>query len=354
MHRGRESDSQDYQVPDTPDFDLRAESLSRPLRLLADVTDDVFWVMDANTRAITYVSKAYERIWKRSIPSLVGSPCELHAWILDDDREAAYQAITALLTDGRAFDLKYRIADGDGKLRWAHDRGWPVRDDDGHVVFVIGIIRDISREKVAEEHQKLMLREMNHRVKNTLATVISIAHQTAASAPSVEAFLEGFDARIQAFSGAHDLLMQNAWTSVRLDEVISRTLAHQMHKGSDRIHISGPTVLLPHDPSVALNLVFHELATNAAKYGALSNATGRVSVVWSLETSGNSGVLDLRWEESGGPAVAGEQRRGFGSRLIKRTLSALGGRAEVNFAPTGFDCWIALPLSFDGKLQERG
>ena len=148
--------------------------------------------------------------------------------------------------------------------------------------------------------------------------------------------------------------MQNAWTSVRLDEVITRTLAHQMHKGSDRIHISGPTVLLPHDPSVALNLVFHELATNAAKYGALSNATGRVSVVWSVETSGNLGVLDLRWEESGGPPVSGEQKRGFGSRLIKRTLSALGGRAEVNFAPSGFDCWIALPLSSDTKLQERG
>jgi PAS domain S-box-containing protein len=325
-----------------------------PLRLLVEVADDIFWVMDATTRVITYVSDAYERIWRRSIPSLVGSPCEWHQWIQEEDRDAAYNAITALLTHGHGFDIKYKIPDGDGKLRWAHDRGWPVRDQSGRVISVVGIIRDISQEKIAEEHQILMLREMNHRVKNTLATVISIAHQTAANAPSTEAFLEGFDARIQAFSGAHDLLMQNAWTSVRLDEVIARTLAHHMQCGSDRIHIGGPTVLLPHDPSVALNLVFHELATNAAKYGALSNATGKVSVTWSLETSGNTGVLDLRWEESGGPALEGEPRRGFGSRLIKRTLSALGGRAEVNFAPSGFDCWIALPLSSDAKLQERG
>jgi PAS domain S-box-containing protein len=352
MHRGRASDSHDYPLSETHEERVRA-SLAEPLRVLAEVTDDVFWVMDAKSGAVIYVSDAYERIWKRSIPSLVGSPCEWHQWILEDDRDAAHRAITALLHEGIGFDIKYRIPDGDGKLRWAHDRGWPVRDPSGRVISVIGIIRDISKEKVAEEHQMLMLREMNHRVKNTLATVISIAHQTAAQAPTTQAFLEAFDARIQAFSGAHDLLMQNAWTSIRLDEVIGRTLAHYMHRDQDRIHIGGPTVLLPHDPSVALNLVFHELATNAAKYGALSNATGTVSVTWSLETSGSSGVLDLRWEENGGPPLEGEQRRGFGSRLIKRTLSALGGRAEVNFAPSGFDCWIALPLSSDAKLPER-
>jgi two-component sensor histidine kinase len=108
-------------------------------------------------------------------------------------------------------------------------------------------------------------------------------------------------------------------------------------------------VLLPHGPSVALNLVFHELATNAAKYGALSKSTGRVSVTWSLETSGSAGILDLRWEESGGPPVKLGQRQGFGTRLIKRTLAALGGRAEVNFAPSGFDCWISVPLSANAE-----
>jgi two-component sensor histidine kinase len=242
-------------------------------------------------------------------------------------------------------NISYRILDGEGHERWAHDRGWPVRDEaSGAVTTIIGIVSDITAERVALDHQELLLREMNHRVKNTLATVISIAHQTAASATSLEAFLEGFYARVHAFSGAHDLLMQNAWTSVSLAEVVSRTLAPYMQAKSERIRVRGPTVLLPHDPSVALNLVFHELATNAAKYGALSKGKGTVSVTWSVETSGESGILNLRWEEAGGPPVAAEHRSGFGSRLIKRTLASLGGKAEVHFAPSGFDCWIALPL----------
>src|SRR3954467_12240481 len=172
MHRGRASDSRDDQITETHEERVRA-SLAEPLRLLAEVTDDVFWVMDVRSRAIISVSKAFERIWKRSIPSSASSPCEWHQWIFEDDRDGAYRAITALLTEGIGFDIKYRIPDGEGKLRWAHDRGWPVRDSSGDVISAIGIIRDISKEKVAEEHQMLMLREMNHRVKNTLATVIS-------------------------------------------------------------------------------------------------------------------------------------------------------------------------------------
>jgi PAS domain S-box-containing protein len=352
MHGGRADDLRNGARPEAPDEPVARAAPAKILGFLAEVSDDVFWVMDAGTTGITYVSSAYERIWKRSIPSLVESPCEWHASIHDEDRDAAHRAIHALVKEGRPFDVTYRIPDGEGRLRWAHDRGWPVRDQRGAVNSVVGIVRDVTDQKVAEAHQRLLMSEMNHRVKNTLATVISVAHQTAAGALNLEGFLEGFYARIHAFSGAHDLLMQNAWTSVRLDEVLQRTLAHYMQSDPNRIHIAGPTVLLPHDPSVALNLVFHELATNAAKYGALSKPEGRVSVVWSLETSGSSGILDLRWVESDGPSVGPKNSRGFGSRLIKRTLAALGGRAEVNFAESGFDCWIALPLSFETRLPE--
>ncbi|HEY8384263.1 MAG TPA: HWE histidine kinase domain-containing protein [Microvirga sp.] len=301
--------------------------------------------MDPNTVSVIYVSSAYERLWKRSIPDLLANPCDFHAWIEPEDADPARAAIEALIRDGAALDVTYRIRDGEEQLRWAHDRAWPVRDESGSVIKIIGIVRDVTKEKVFEEHQRLLLREMNHRVKNTLATVISIAHQTASSSQSLEAFLDGFYARVHAFSGAHDLLMQNAWTSISLHDVIARTLAHHMDRDPNRVRIGGPTVLLPHDPSVALNLVFHELATNAAKYGALSTPVGRVSVTWSVEMEGSAGILNLRWEESGGPPVQAGTHRGFGSRLIKRTLAALGGQVEVNFAPTGFDCWIALPLA---------
>jgi PAS domain S-box-containing protein len=328
------------------DAGTATEVLSEPLRFLADVSDDVFWVMDAETRTIVYVSSAYERVWRRSIPSLVGDPCEWHGFIEPEHQESARAAINALVRDGTPMNLSYRINDGEGHERWAHDRGWPIRArETGAVTAIIGIVSDITAEKVALDHQNLLLREMNHRVKNTLATVISMAHQTAATAPSLESFLEGFYARVHAFSGAHDLLMQNAWTSVSLEEVVTRTLAPYMQGEVERVKIRGPTVLLPHDPSVALNLVFHELATNAAKYGALSKPSGQVAVTWSVETSGSAGVLDLRWEEAGGPPVAPGARAGFGSRLIRRTLAVLGGKAEINLAPSGLDCWIALPLT---------
>lgn len=322
------------------------ELVSEPLRLLADVSDDVFWVMDAATRTIVYVSSAYERFWKRSIPSLVGDPCEWHGFIEPEHREAARTAINALVRDGTPMNITYRIKDGEGHEHWAHDRAWAIRDRTSNAVTaIIGIVSDITAEKVALDHQNLLLREMNHRVKNTLATVISIAHQTAATATTLDGFLEGFYARVHAFSGAHDLLMQNAWTSVSLEDVVTKTLAPYMQGDIKRVRIQGPTLPLPHDPSVALNLVFHELATNAAKYGALSTPSGRVSVSWDVETYGGSGVLDLRWEETGGPPVAPGRRAGFGSRLIKRTLAVLGGKAEMNFAPAGLDCWISLPLA---------
>jgi PAS domain S-box-containing protein len=314
------------------------------LERLADVSDEVFWMMDARTRAIVYVSSAYERVWKRSIPELVGDSRAWHAHVEPEDAEKPRRALAALLRDGLPFEVSYRMTDGEGRQRWAYERAWAVRDAAGEIESIIGIVRDATSEKVALDHQRLVLREMNHRVKNTLATVVSIARQTAATAPDLDVFLESFNARVLAFSGAHDLLMQNAWTSVPLNEVISRTLAPYMQRDAQRIRVDGPIVLLPHDPSVALNLVFHELATNAVKYGALSKPAGQVSVTWALETWGGTGILDLRWEETGGPPVPANTRRGFGSRLIKRTLAVLGGRAEVNLAPSGFDCWISLPL----------
>jgi PAS domain S-box-containing protein len=300
-------------------------------------------VIDARTRTPLYVSSAFERIWHRSIQAGTGSRYGLYDWIHPEDRQAARKALDALFEKGMLLNATYRVQDGYGRQRWVHDRGWPVRAG-GRIYAAVGIMSDITSEKIAQERQSLLLREMNHRVKNALAIVLSIAHQTATSATSLDDFLQSYYARVPAFSGAHDLLMQNAWTSISLEEVLLRTLAHHIQAAPGRIRIKGPAVLLPHDPSIAFNLVFHELATNAAKYGSLSGPGGHISVTWSLETSDGVEMLDLRWVESGGPPVAAGPRRGFGSRLIKRTLAALGGRAEMNFAPSGFDCWIAAPL----------
>ena len=314
-----------------------------PFQLIADTNDDVIWALDLRNGSVTYVNDAYRRIWNGSAADFHADSRDWQRRIISDERAAIERRFQDLLENGVRFEAVYRVQDGEGRCRWAHHKAWRASEDRGDTQLIVGSIRDVTDQKLAEEHQQLLLREMNHRVKNTLAIVISIANQTAASATSVKDFIASFRPRVQAFSGAHDLMLQNAWTSAPLEEVIERTLAPYRQTGP-RVHIEGPTILLPHGPSVALNMALHELATNAAKYGALSLAGGTLSVTWSLDVGDAASILNLRWEESGGPRVREPSRKGFGSRLLKQTLATLGGEAMTHFAPSGFDCWISLPL----------
>jgi PAS domain S-box-containing protein len=313
-------------------------------RLVAETTDDVFWIRELGSDSIAYVNDAYSRVWGASRTAFYADPDHWQMRIAEEDRASVLQSYDDLIQSRRAFEVTYRLQDEEGRWRWAHHKARIVVVDGMVAEVVIGTIRDMTERKLAEEHQRLLLREMNHRVKNTLATVVSIANQTAPTASSIAEFMGSFRARVQAFSGAHDLMMQNAWTSASLQEVIERTLAPYIERSPKRVLLTGPTILIPHSPAVALNMVFHELATNAAKYGALSSREGLLSVSWSLDVGETGSILNLRWEEMGGPQVNEPSRSGFGSRLIKRTLATLGGQAMVHFAPTGFDCWISLPL----------
>ena len=214
----------------------------------------------------------------------------------------------------------------------------PILGPDGQAwgVFVEG--SDVTDRVLAERQQKLLLDELNHRVKNTLATVQSIASQTLRTAPDPAAFREAFEARLMALSATHDLLTATSWRSAQLRDVL---LSEVQPHGAERYSLSGPDVALAPAPAVALGLLAHELSTNAAKYGALSVPEGRVSVDWRVE----GGTLDLAWRETGGPPVTPPQRRGFGSRLIERSLEgALGGAAELDFAAAGLVCRVRLPL----------
>jgi PAS domain S-box-containing protein len=314
-----------------------------PLRLIADTNDDVIWALDLRTGAVTYVNDAYRRIWNGSPADFHADPREWQRRIASEQRAAIERSFQDLLENGVRFEAVYRVQDGEGRWRWAHHKAWRASEDRGHTQVVVGSIRDVTDQKLAEEHQQLLLREMDHRVKNTLAVVVSIANQTATSAASIEEFMASFRPRVQAFSGAHDLMLQNAWTSAPIEDVIQRTLAPYEMTGA-RIHLGGPTILLPHGPSVALNMALHELATNAAKYGGLSVVGGTLSVTWSLDIGEAATILNLRWEESGGPRVREPSRKGFGSRLLRQTLATLGGQAMTHFASSGFDCWISLPL----------
>jgi PAS domain S-box-containing protein len=204
-------------------------------------------------------------------------------------------------------------------------------------VFVEG--SDVTERVRSEERQKLLVEELNHRVKNTLATVQSIAAQTLRGTPDPARFKHDFEARLMALSTTHGLLTATSWRSASLGDVLRAELAPY---GAERVRLQGPELDLPPTQALTLGLVFHELATNAAKYGSLSAPTGDVEVGWSL-AAGDPPTLELTWREQGGPPVSPPRRRGFGSRLIERTLGA--GDSRLEFAPGGLVCRIRLPLA---------
>jgi two-component sensor histidine kinase len=198
----------------------------------------------------------------------------------------------------------------------------------------------------ALERRSLLQRELDHRVKNTLASVQSIASQTLRSARSSEAFADSFEARLMALSRAHELLSREVWGRAQLSEIMEAALLPFGGVEGPRISVAGPAVVIAPETAVALHMTVHELAANAAEYGALSIRGGKVSVDWRFDAEADGRALVLTWREQGGPAVTPPTRRGFGSRLIERGLARdLGGVANLSFAPEGVLFTLRVPLS---------
>lgn len=218
----------------------------------------------------------------------------------------------------------------------------PVRDEQGRVVGASKIARDITERRRAEEQRILLINELNHRVKNTLATVQSLAVQTLRSTERSAEAQDLFAARLSALSRAHNLLTLESWEGADLRDVVERALAPFITGEERRVTFDGPRVRLSPRQALALSIALHELATNAAKFGALSGVTGQVAVTW--ETA--DGQLTLNWRERGGPLVEQPARNGFGSRLIKQNLShELGGAADIQYRPEGVRAVITSPLA---------
>ena len=225
-----------------------------------------------------------------------------------------------------------------------------VRDADGAPDYFVSIIDDIGSRKQAEAEQKryqgqlrLMINELNHRVKNTLATVQSMASQTLRGEPDPSVVYEKFEARLLGLSLAHDVLTRERWHGADLREVAERALDPFTTAASGQLAMDGPAVWLAPGAALSMALIFHELATNAVKYGALSTEAGRVDLTWTLEQPDET--LTLTWAETGGPPVAAPTRKGFGSRLIERGLRGeLRGTAAMTYAPAGFVCVMTAHL----------
>ncbi len=261
-----------------------------------------------------------------------------------DRRQSMLQLRQALETNGE-YAGEYRVGRSQPE-RWLGTRGRVLdRDTEGTPTLVFGVNFDITTTKTSQERQRLLLREINHRVKNTLATVQALATQTVRHAREPREFLAAFTGRLQALGLAHGLLSDMEWGGIDLAEVVRLQAMPFTDKADPRINATGPAISLSPDQALGMGLILHELGSNALKHGALSVSTGRVNLTWRLDGDRDHPRVSLLWEEHDGPAVSRPSRSGFGSILIKRSLDkVLGAKVDHRFEPEGVQAEISLPL----------
>ena len=322
---------------------LRADA-ERTRLVLDNATDYAIVTLDPEGR-VTGWNEGARRVLGREEAEILGRSGE--AWFPPEDRAAGVLAaeMRRAAEHGRAANERWHLR-GDGSRFWASGLMMPLRDGQGRPRGFLNILRDRTEARAEEERRGLLLRELDHRVKNTLATVQSIAAQTGRSTETTGAFQEAFQARLMALARSHDMLTSSGWDGAPLSEVAGRAL--RPYGGAPgRVAVAGPPVRLAPNAVVTLGLAFHELATNAAKHGALSVPGGSVEVAWVLKRPrGKAPAVEILWRERGGPAVRPPERRGFGTRLLERGLAQeFGGTVRLDFAPAGVECRIRLPLA---------
>jgi PAS domain S-box-containing protein len=259
--------------------------------------------------------------------------------VLPEDLARIEADTAAAIASGReVVTYEFRIRRADGEVRWIEGAARYVFDADGQPWRMVGTNIDITDRKLGEQHQRLLINELNHRVKNTLAIVQAIAWQSFRSAGVAPPARDAFEGRLAALAAAHDVLTQQNWEAAGIGRILEVATAPH-HTG--RLTLAGPAVDLEPKTAVAVGLAAHELATNAVKHGALSMPEGRVDVCWTAD----DGVLRLTWRESGGPPVTAPVQRGFGSRLLEQGLAEeLAGSVTLDFRPEGLVCAVVAKL----------
>lgn len=255
------------------------------------------------------------------------------------------------LADGAPGSTELAVEAGHG-TQWFDLHVEPLRNDNGDIVGLAGAAVEVTAGKEGEAHLRLLLRELTHRSKNLLAVIQAMARQTARHAGSVENFLTQFGARLQALAASHDLLVRESWYGASLHELVRSHLAVYLDRDAEQVTIEGPPVALKPEAAQNLGLALHELAVNAAKFGALSVPEGRLSITWQRRERDDEQVLALDWHEQAGPRVKPRRKRGFGSTVIERNLAhALNAEIDLSFDPEGLRCRVLIPAS--QLLSER-
>lgn len=317
----------------TPDYTARLLEGEKQFQLLADFVPQLMWLANPDGWIYWYNKSCYEYTGT--------SPEEIIGWgwqaVLDpEDLPAVLEGWTRSIATGEPFEMVFPLKAVDGSYRPFLTRVQPLKDAQGTVLRWFGTNTDISEQKQIEEHLQLLLNELNHRVKNTLATVQAIASQSMRTSPRED--FEAFSDRLVALSRAHDLLMQRNWKATDLRDIVDQTLAPLCAEGADgRLAVDGPAVLIPASNAASWSMALHELCMNAFKHGAFSLDAGKVEIFWSAREQGR---LHFCWREHGGPPVEVPDHRGFGSRLIESLGRELAGSASMRFRPEGLVCTI--------------
>jgi PAS domain S-box-containing protein len=306
------------------------------------VSSSIKRVSTGYERVITTWNGAAERLFGYTSDEVIGRPVStLYPPDRHDEQRTIFQRIMAaerienyetvrLRKDGSSVDVSLTIS--------------AFKDAEGKIAGASAIYRDITRRKRAEAHEKTLMAELDHRVKNVLARVNMVAMSSRNGSSSIDEFTRSLKGRIQSMAAAHVLLSQKGWHGVGLEALVRSQLAP--YAADANIAINGTDVILPAAAIQAMGMVLHELVTNAAKYGAFSLPTGRVTVSWDRKPNGHATNVVFAWREFGAPRIAVEPKSGYGTRLIRELVPhELGGTVDLEFAAEGVSCRIEFPLA---------
>ncbi len=318
---------------------LNADRTNAHIAAIVESSDDAI-ISKGLDGVIRSWNKGAERIFGYQPEEVIGQHVSI---LIPEDRLDEEPEIIGRISNGERIDHYETIRRRkDGALIHVSLTVSPVKNNAGQVVGASKIARDVTEKVRAEETQKLLLQEIKHRVKNTLGTVQAIAAQTFREGPKVER--DAFAGRLRALSSAHDVLTQEQLDQVPAREISARALAPFQENRQSRFELQGADVTLGANQALLLAMALHELATNAVKYGALSNDKGQVAVSWQVRALEDGRHLSLEWRENGGPLVAQPARKGFGSTLIERALQQEQGRSCFDFRPEGVVCSLEFKL----------
>ncbi len=337
----------DTGVSDVIDEGLR-QSEAR-FRQFGEHAIDALWIIDAQSRRLEYLSPAFERIWGEERGPVLADLSRWRDLVHPDDRDRAGAALPRLL-GGEPVTAEYRIVRADGTVRWIRDVGFAIRDDAGRIVRVAGIAHDFTEQREieqalrdSEQRQRTLLQELQHRVRNNLATIRSVARRTAEASETAEEFAAHLDGRLGALGRAQGAATRDVARGMDLRELIDDELIAVAAGHDQNVYVDGPDLRLRSKVGETLTLALHELVTNSVKFGALAEG-GELSIIWRVDGT----ALALTWAERlFHVARSRPTRRGFGTELLEQTLPyELGAEVAFDVQPSDVTCVIRLPQGF--------